>query len=127
MVYLSIEQLKTVLSLGKGVEQWLGYEKKEDYAILKWVSLIKEKEGVFSTSYFECFDEGSEEFVDVYEFSMLDPERPFGIVSEFPSLDQALDFTEIVYNTAIDKFVSKGMIQEEYLRYLKNHEKNSAQ
>lgn len=118
MLYLEIEQLKTYLSLGNTLEQWLGHERKDEYTVLKWLSIEKERSGEYAVSYIESFDEGSLEFIDIYEFSTLDPDEPFGVTNTFSSVDKALDFAKKEYNASLDKYVTGGMIQEEYLHYL---------
>ncbi|TDQ12031.1 hypothetical protein [Pedobacter metabolipauper] len=118
MIHLTIEQLKANLSLGKTVEQWLGYKDENSYTILKWISIEKEHHGEYSVAYIESFDEGNEDFIDIYEFSTLDPDEPLGIISTFSNIDEAIDFSLNEYGASVDKFVSGGMIQEEYLIYL---------
>lgn len=116
--YLKEEQLKANLSLGKAVEQWLTYIKEQDYVILKWLRIDKEKNGTYTVAYFESFDEGNSDFLDVYEFSLLDPDEPFGTISTFNSIEDALEFSKVTYNAADSKYVTAGMIQEEYRFYL---------
>ena len=115
--YLTIEQLKTNLILGKPVEQWLSHEEKDDYRVLKWLRIDKEKDLSYSATYFECFDDGNADFTDIYEFSLLDPDGP-EIVNVFTSIDDILDIVKVAYEASIEKFVPAGMIQEEYKLYL---------
>ncbi len=119
MLHLKIEQLRTNLSLGKTVEQWLGYEDQDNYTVLRWISIEKERDGTFSVAFIECFDEGNEGFTDVYEFSLLDPDEPEGVLRTFDTFDEAIDFSVAEYGAKSDNFVSQGMIQDEYLAYLK--------
>jgi len=116
---LTKEQLTSNLRLGKSIEQWLSYIKENDYAIINWLRIDKEKDDMYSVSYFEVFDEGSEEFIDIYEFSKLDPDEPYGIINTFNSVEESLEFATRTYGASIDKFVSGGMIQEEYRDYLR--------
>ncbi|PTS93380.1 hypothetical protein DBR11_25390 [Pedobacter sp. HMWF019] len=118
MKYLDIEQLKTNLSLGKTVEQWLGHKHEEDYTVLKWLSIKKERNAEFNVAYIESFDEGSDDFIDIYEFSTLDPDELLGVINTFSTKDEALDFSVNEYGASMGKFVSQGMIQEEYALYL---------
>ncbi|NQX43247.1 hypothetical protein SAMN05421820_1166 [Pedobacter steynii] len=118
MIFLQNEQLRTNLSLGRKVEQWLGYKQEDSYIILRWISLEKEDNGEFSVAYIESFDEGNEDFIDVYEFSTLDPDEPLGIINTFSTLDEAIDFSLDEYGAEIDNFINAGMIQEEYRTYL---------
>ncbi|WP_121810855.1 hypothetical protein [Mucilaginibacter kameinonensis] len=118
MKYLSSEQLKTNLSSGKPIEQWLSYQKQSDYTILKWLRIDKEKDSTYSVSYMECFDEGDEDFLDIYEFAPLDPDEPF-IINSFSTIDEALIFAIDKYEASESRFVPAGMIQDEYKNYLR--------
>lgn len=110
------EQLKGNLSVGKAVEQWLSHESKEDYTVLKWLRIDKEKDSNYSVSYFECFDDGDDDFTDIYEFSSLDPDEPY-VINSFNSVNEALDFAVNNYSASLERFVTDGMIQEEYVQY----------
>jgi hypothetical protein len=118
MLYLDAEQLKSSLSLGKPVEQWLGNEETEEYTVLKWLRVEKEPDGKYTVIYIECFDEGNDDFVDIYEFSALDPDSPFGVINSFSSIADAIGFSIENYGASSLKFVAEGMIQEEYIKYL---------
>jgi hypothetical protein len=116
--YLTIERLEPSLRAGKSVEQWLTYNKETDYTILKWLRTDKEKDSTYSVAYFESFDDGDGDFVDIYEFSLLYPDEPFGIINSFDSAKDALDFAIQKYSALKTKFVSAGRIQDEYEIYL---------
>ncbi|OOQ58014.1 hypothetical protein [Mucilaginibacter pedocola] len=118
--YLTEEQLIAHLRLDKAVEQWLGVIKEETYTIIKWLRIDKESASQYSVAYFECFDEGEEDFVDIYEFSQLDPDEPFGVINSFDTVEDALKFDDTSYTAMIGKYVSAGSIQEEYLDYLES-------
>ncbi|MBL1411073.1 hypothetical protein [Sphingobacterium faecale] len=70
-------------------------------------------------AYIESFDEGSESFLNIYEFSPIDPDEQFGRTSTFSSFDEALKYAGHTYNASDIKYVSGGMIQEEYKLYKK--------
>lgn len=117
MKYLLQEQLKTHLLLGKPIEQWLSHQKQDGYTVLKWLRIDKEKDATYSVSYIECFDEGDEGFLDIYEFASLDLDEP-SIINSFDTIHEALTFATDNYQATESKFVSAGMIQEEYKNYL---------
>lgn len=119
MRYLNSQQLLTNLQLGKSVEQWLGYEKRVDYTILKWLRIDKEKSGEYSVTYFKMFDEGDEDFLDIYEFHTVDADEPYGIITTFKNVKDTLAFSTEKYKCKDDKYVNAGVIQEEYNDYLK--------
>ncbi|WP_044002232.1 hypothetical protein [Hymenobacter swuensis] len=116
--YLSTPELIARVHLGKEVEQWLSYEKNKEYAFIRWLVIGREKDQ-FTVTYYESFDEGDEDFYDVSEFSVLDPEdTPYGITHEFDSVEKVLVFAVTTYGASADKFVAGGMIQEEYIKHL---------
>lgn len=117
--YLNEDQLKTNLRLGRTVEQWLGASREEDYVILKWISIQKEGDQGYSVTYIESIDEGGEDFLDIYEFSAVDPDEPFVRTSTFSSIDDATKYAAHSYSASNIKYVSGGMIQEEYKDYKK--------
>ncbi|WP_426792344.1 hypothetical protein [Sphingobacterium sp. WOUb80] len=117
--YLTDDQIRTRLRLGKSVEQWLDDVQEDDYTILKWLSIDKENDESFSVAYFECFDEGDEDFMDIYAFSLIDPDEPFGVIHTFPSIVDALEFATFTYKASSNRYISTGMIQEEYRDYIK--------
>lgn len=112
--YLTDEQIRSRLRLGKSVEQWLGVVQEDDYTILRWLSIDKESDESFSVAYFESFDEGNEDFLDIYSFSLVDPDEPFGVIHTFSSIVDALEFAEVTYKASPNKYTAAGMIQEEY-------------
>ncbi|MBT9393694.1 hypothetical protein KLP40_11015 [Hymenobacter sp. NST-14] len=119
--YLAASELTARLHLGKEVEQWLSHEQEAEYTFIRWMVLSKNK-NQFIVTYFESFDEGDEDFHDVHEFSVLDPEdAPYGVTHEFDSVEEALAFAVEAYGAAIDKFVTGGMIQNEYAKHLGQH------
>jgi hypothetical protein len=116
--YLTIVQLNQNLQLGKSVEQWLSADKRDNYTVLKWLRIDKEKSSTYSVCYFESFDEGNKDFVDIYEFSLLSPDDLGGVVNTVGSVEEALDFAVSNYAASRDRFVSAGIIQDEYSIYL---------
>lgn len=116
--YLTEEQLKSNLALGFAVEQWLSYYQEEDYVVIRWLRIDKERDQRYTVAYFECFDEGNADFLDIYEFSALNPDEPYGVLTQFDNSEEALRFSETAYEASIGRYVSAGMIQEEYRDYL---------
>ena len=112
--YLADDQIRARLRLGKSVEQWLGVVQETDYTILRWLSIDKESDESFSVAYFESFDEGNEDFLDIYAFSLVDPDEPFGVINTFSSIAEALEFAGVTYKASPHKYTAAGMIQEEY-------------
>lgn len=118
MRYLNEDEIQSRLRLGKSIEQWLGVVHGTDYTILRWLSIDKESDESFSVVYFESFDEGNEDFLDIYAFSLVDPDEPFGVINTFSSISEALEFAEVTYKASPHKYTAAGMIQEEYRDYI---------
>ncbi|SHH75468.1 hypothetical protein SAMN04488109_5161 [Chryseolinea serpens] len=117
-IYLENSQLITYLRLGKTIEQWLGTTKEQEETIIKWLSIASEKDGTYRVTYHEVFDEGSEDLLDIYDFSVPDPDLEFGESDSFATYEEALEFSRQKYGCRDDKFVTAGQIQEEYRLYL---------
>lgn len=117
--YLIPEQLKTNLSLGKAVEQWLGHQQGDGYVILKYIAVEKERNGEYSLLYIEHIDEGNKDFLDIYDFSYINPDEP-AVINAFDSIEETLDFALNTYGASPDQYVPAGMIQDDYANYLNN-------
>jgi len=122
MRYLVYEQLRTNLSIGKPVEQWLSPRVHPNYVELRALTILKERDGTYTTSYVGYFDDGDESFTDIYAFSYPDPDDP-EVIKSFDSIDEALHFAMANYNASPDKFVNSGLLQDEYKDYLKTRGK----
>jgi hypothetical protein len=119
-MYLKKEQLIDALKLGRSVEQWIGITNHPEYVIIKWLRIDQEKNKTYSVSYFEVFDDGNDDFLDIYEFEPFEPDQPYGVINNFSDFDQALSFCYKNHNASEEKFVNAGMIQEEYRKYLES-------
>lgn len=121
--YLLTIQAKTYLDLGKSIAQFLSYQDEADYIILKWLTIDKGDEKAYSVTYHEVFDEEDEQNFDIGGFLALDPtELPFGVLTEFDTVDEALRFAEQAYGALAHRYVTESMIDEEYAAYLKNRQ-----
>ncbi len=116
--YLLKGQVDQQLAAGRVIEQWLGHSNHEDYRIIKWLRIDKEKSSECSVTYFESFDEGNNDFLDVYEFSPLDPDKPYGEISTFETKEMALECAANNYGADIEKYVGDGLIQDVYADFL---------
>lgn len=119
-LYLNELEIIARLSIGKSVAQFLSAQKAEDYTILKWFTIGEGEEKPYSLYYHEVFDEGDEHNLNLFDFSPLDPEDlPFGLISEFETIEEVLIFAENEYYASPIKYVPENMINEEYAKYLK--------
>lgn len=108
----------TNLSLGKSVEQWLGFRVENGYRVISWLSIVNTREGSYRLWHHESFDDGSDDFIDVYEFERYHPDLEDRNIKTFDTYLEALEASYQVYNAQPGKFVSSGMIQAEYEKYL---------
>ena len=117
MRYLTNEQLRSNLSLGRSAEQLLQPKKYDTYVKLRWIAIDRNRDSTYTTRYMECFDDGNENFTDIYEFSSVHPDEP-EVLNTFDAIEEALEFVTTTYGAQPGKFVTAGMIQEEYRDYL---------
>lgn len=117
--YLLETQLAPTLQVGKAVDQWLGAKTELEYNSIEWLR-IKKSKGGFAVTYFESFDEGNEEFLDLYAFTMVNFDEPYGLVEILDTINDAIDFAEKTYGAKKDRFMLDGVIQQEYLDYVLN-------
>ncbi|HEX8608499.1 MAG TPA: hypothetical protein VF679_07670 [Pedobacter sp.] len=116
--YLTQQQLHSSINGGKGIEQWLGYYDNGGETILKWLRIYPENNTECTVMYVECYDQGDLEFLDLYAFTVVDPDEPYGLITTFRSVEEALAFSIAEYAALKDRFVGNGMIQEQYQNYL---------
>lgn len=121
MRYLSKEEIRTRLNLGKTVEQWLQpeFDKVEEMDILTWLEIEKEKSSDFVLRICKVYDEGDGDTLDFYDFSSVDPDELYE-EQFFESLDDVYDYISKEFNILPNRFLNQGMCQDEYSNYLKN-------
>lgn len=114
-LYLSRLELQARLHIGKGAEQWLGHTDAGDYTAIQWLYLAQEDRCRYSVTYMESFDEGDEDWHQVPEFSLLDPDAEES--KAFDSVEEVVAYAVQTYGASPDRFVPGGMLAEEYARY----------
>jgi hypothetical protein len=102
------------LNAGRPIEQLLDDRLDEGDRIIRFVRIDKEATGEFAVALFESIDEGSAEMLDIYEFTALDPDLPYGDITEFESAEEAIDFCIADLGAVAGRFVNGGVIQDEY-------------
>jgi hypothetical protein len=122
MKYLTESNLDQALSSGRPVEQWLGASKQGEDKIIKWVRIDREPTGEYSVTLFEANDEGDDSHLDVYEFSPVDAELPYGLIKSFPDQNAALAYAMDELGANADHFVNAGLVQEEYHSFLRSNQ-----
>lgn len=121
-MYIDMEQVQTLLNLGRAIEQWIGVYREYDYTAIKWLRIKRNGENTYDVIYSDVIDDGDENFNDVYEFTATDPDFTYGKIDSFQTAEEAINFALEQYGCKPDKFVGSGMIQEEYAKYLKKGE-----
>jgi hypothetical protein len=112
ITYLSPEQLQMQLQARRTVEQWLGVREQAGQRVLKWLDIESTRSGKYAVRVCEVFDDGSDDFVDVYDFSSLDSDKP-DVVETFDDAAAALSFAE-TQGASPGRFVPSGKIQDVY-------------
>ncbi len=115
MRYLTDSYINSAINRGKSIEQFLG----GDGEIIKWIS-IRKNTSKFILSFFEVYDEGDIDYVDIYTFSPVDEDNEDGIEIEFNSLQESIECSLNNYDAQSDKFVNQFVVQDEYEDYKKN-------
>jgi hypothetical protein len=117
--HLSAAEVERMLTYGRSVEQWLGAHAAAGERIVRWVRLDAERSGVYSVTLFEVFDDGGPDFIDLYEFSPADADRPDGATRAFSEARAALELARTL-GADLDRFVNAGVVQDEYANYVAN-------
>jgi hypothetical protein len=112
--YLKNDNLIGLLHNSKSIEQLLAPRIEGDIGAVRFVRIEKGRSGEFLTAFLEVSDDGSPDFLDVYEFAAIDPDLPYGEIKSFISADEAIDYACQILGADEGKFVGAGMIQDEY-------------
>lgn len=114
MDYLDKIQVVPHLEKTNVVEQFLRHRNEDGGGILQFIRIEKDKFGNFVLSAHEVFDEGTPDFLDIYEFTSMDPDNPFGVFFEFETAAAAVEHACEKLNARYDHFVANGMVQVAY-------------
>lgn len=107
--HLTKDQIVSAINRGKSVEQLLQRPAPDQLA---WIELRPVSGGVELWRY-EVFDDGSEEFLDLYSFAPVEewPETPLETYSDTTS---ACATAEDRFSADSERWVNQFMIQDEY-------------
>ncbi len=118
MRHLTEPNLQSALQRGRYVEQFISPTITDNATILRWLEL-RSTDDRFTLTLYEVFDDGSEDYLDVYSFEQLAPdEEP--VRHSFSTLDEALSFAETSYSAPRNRYVNQAVILDEYADYLSN-------
>lgn len=117
--YLHEQEARARLSLGKSIAQFLGYEVTPNYTVLKWLTLGRGDDNAFVVCYHETEDEGDENYLDIFSFAELDEDEPYGVTTEFDTVEDVLSFARSSYEASDQRYVVESVLQDEYADYLR--------
>jgi hypothetical protein len=108
--YLTPDQIESALKRGKSVEQLLERPAHDQIA---WLELRPVANGVELWRY-DVFDDGSEEFLDVYSFTPVEDDGPECPEQTYPDMITACAAAEARFSAVAGRWVNQSMIQDEY-------------
>jgi hypothetical protein len=118
MRYLTQSFLKSALSRGKVVEQFIGSVTRDELAGLRFLQLSVEA-GKISITIFDVDDIGSEDFLDIYSFpSLIEDEEYDRPTRTYDDLTEALEDADSSFGANPHRWTNEGLAQDEYQDYL---------
>jgi hypothetical protein len=122
MRHLTPAQAETNLRLGKTLEQWLGIRKESDCRVLRWLSVTRDPLRGYVVTVFEGIED-TRTAKDVYWADAVESDQDGAVQpvdaagKEFVLEDEngVLDFVQAELGGARDRFVNKGLLQDDYL------------
>jgi hypothetical protein len=120
--YLTPSGLERALASGRIVEQWLGARREDDFRVIKWLSIERDRDGSTVLRVCEVLDDGGPDFQDVYEFTPYDAEAEFGTTQTLGTPEEALEYAISKLGADVNRFTGEGMVQVEYADYLKTRD-----
>ena len=119
MRYLTDYYIRTALSRGKTVEQFLGGGMLGEERTIRYLALSPNGDR-FSVTLYEHLDEGSESFLDLYDFSYASPDDDPPQHS-FDTIEEALAHSEATYGAVATRWANQFVIQDDYADYLRTN------
>ena len=108
--HLNQSQIESALKRGKSVEYFL------DSAVdgqIAWLEL-RPSDGSIELWRFDAFDDGDEEYLDVYSFGSVGEDFPDEPIAMFDDAASALSYAQDHETAAPDRWVNQFVIQDEY-------------
>ena len=115
--YLSIQEAESARRRGTSIEIFLGGFMFEDKKCIRWASFTAKGDNLVGCLW-EAYDQGSEDYVDLYTF-----DSPSGEYDEPVNVVTSATIEGVVKELGIKNFnfVNQGVAQDEYISYLKSH------
>lgn len=115
MRHLSEQQALSALGRGVSIEQMLTASPSE--RTIRWFGALPTGAS-FALRLHHVRDDGSDDFLDIYEFRAVEEEEELGegrLVGEYPDASSVLEGA-VVLAGRTDRWVDAGVIQDEYAR-----------
>jgi len=113
MKYLIESQIESYLRPNKSIEQFIDKTKFNDYEILKWVAIERER-NLYSLILHEVFNDSAEGVESIYDFSYVEPDDIHGkVIFESKELNKVLEFAELNFKANNNKYLTFGFLNEE--------------
>lgn len=111
--HLTERQAVSALERGATIEQMLSSDL--DGGSFRWLSAAREDD-VLVLRLHETCDDGGPDFLDVYDFTAVNPDDEFGTGVAVASASDATELIGIAVASGarVDRWVSGGVIQDEY-------------
>ncbi|WP_261924982.1 hypothetical protein [Shewanella sp. NFH-SH190041] len=121
MKYIPREKLKLYLKMGRELSQFISIGQYFDSVTFDWVRMTGSEQNA-KIELIRSVDEGDDYYCDVTLFSTIGEIDPEEIKEYIGSLDNCLAWLESELGGSPDKFVGKGMIDQEYEEYVESRE-----
>jgi len=117
MRYLDDDYISSALNRGKSVEQFLG-KSPENPAYIRHVEL-RPKHDAIELWIYDLEDIGSEDFLDFYDFPILNEDDDEAPVATFEDTEAALSFAQEKVGAQKTRWTNALIGQSEYLDYIR--------
>lgn len=114
MRHLNDLDVRTNLAAGREVEQLLPERHERDQRVIRYISIERPGPDCWKVRLCEVFDNGTPDFIDLYEFEAADPDLPFGDEWTFDSIERAMAFARDALGASHNRYVNRGVVQDEY-------------
>jgi hypothetical protein len=116
MRYLTVRFALGALRRGSGIQQLLGTACVAGRPTLRWLTAWRDRDGGYGLTIHHVFDEGSEQFWDVEEFTPVDEDEHLGegrSLGVFNTPEEVLHAAQ-AYGAVTTRWVNQGVIDDEY-------------
>lgn len=118
MKYIDESRIIHLLEVPRAIEQLLPSGLGDIGAAVRVIRIEKSRSGKYAVILLELEDDGAPDFLDVYEFSAVNPDFPYGRIEYFESAYDAVSYCCDELGADRGKFIGDGMIQDEYVAQL---------